>query len=111
MDALLKELAGASMAIRAAEEALDEEANTTAREGLDDAAAILAALRERWPELSGAERAVVGKTAAPLRVRLDAARARLPKLSALRDVAAEPGDEDEDDPERRLPATCRRAPR
>ncbi|CAA9504538.1 MAG: hypothetical protein AVDCRST_MAG53-2347 [uncultured Solirubrobacteraceae bacterium] len=99
MDALLKELADASMAVGAAEEALGEGANVTARERLDDAGAILAALRERWPELSGAERAVVGPTAAPLRRRLDAAQARLPKLSALREVAAEPDPQDEQAPE------------
>lgn len=99
MDALLKQLADASMAIGEAEEGLAEGANTTARERLDDAEAILAALRERWPELSTAERALVGKTAAPLRARLDAAQARLPKLSALREVAAEPDPEDEQEPE------------
>ena len=99
MDALLKELADASMAVGEAEEALDEGANTTARDRLDDAGAILAALRERWPELSAAERAVVGKTAAPLRARLDAAQARLPKGSALREVTAEPDPEDETEPE------------
>lgn len=99
MDALLKELADASMAVGEAEEALDDGGNLTARERLDDAAAILAELRRRWPELSGPERAVVGKTAAPLRARLDAAQARLPKLSALREVAARPDPEDEADPE------------
>ena len=99
MDALLKELADASMAVGAAEEALDEGANTTARDRLDDAAAILAALRERWPELGPAERSVVGKTAAPLRARLDAAQTRLPKVSALREVAPEPDPEDETEPD------------
>ena len=99
MDALLKELADASMAVGAAEEALAEGANVAARDRLDDAAAILAALRERWPELSAAERAVVGKTAAPLRRRLDAGQARLPRLSALREGAAEPDPEDEKEPD------------
>lgn len=98
MDALLKALADASMAVGAAEEALDEGANSTAGGCLDTAAAILAALRERWPELSTAERAVVGRTAAPLRARLDIARARLPRLSALREVAAEPDPEDDEEP-------------
>jgi len=99
MDALLKELADASMAVGAGEEALAEGANTTARDQLDEAAAILAALRERWPELSAAERGIVAKTAAPLRRRLDAAQARLPKSSALREVAAEPDPEDETEPD------------
>jgi hypothetical protein len=99
VDALLKELAEASMAVGEAEEALAEGANTTARDRLDDAAAILAALRERWPELGAAERTLVGKTAAPLRSRLDAAQARLPKASALSEVAPEPDPEDEQEPE------------
>ncbi len=99
MDALLKELADASLALGAAEEALAEAANSTARDRLDDAAAILAALRGRWPALSTAERAVVGKTAAPLRARLDAAQARLPKVSALREVVTEPDPEQESEPE------------
>lgn len=97
MDALLKELADASMTIGAGEEALEEGAHTSAREQLDAAADRLAALRERWPELSGAERALVGKTAAPLRARLDAARARLPKASALTQAAPTPADPEEDE--------------
>lgn len=99
MDALLKELADASMAIAEAEEGLAEGANTAARERLDDAAAILAALRGRWPELGAAERAVVGKTAAPLRARLDAAQARLPKATALTDAAPEVDPEAEEEPD------------
>lgn len=99
MDALLKQLADASMAVGEAEEALAEGANTTARDRLDDAAATLAALRERWPELSAPERALVGKTAAPLRTRLDAAQARLPKLSALSQAPVEADPEDEQEPE------------
>jgi hypothetical protein len=83
MDALLKELADASMAVGAGEEALEEGANTSAR----------------WPELGPAERTVVGKTAAPLRARLDAAQARLPKATALTEVAGEVDPEDEEEPE------------
>lgn len=99
MDALLKELADASMAVGAGEEALEEGASQTARDRLDDAALILQGLRDRWPELSKPERAVVGKTAAPLRARLDAAQARLPKVSALSEVAGEPDPEDETEPD------------
>ena len=99
MDALLKELADASMAVGEGEEAIEEGAHTTARDRLDDAAAILSGLRERWPQLSAPERTVVGKTAAPLRARLDAALARLPKASALREVAAEADPEDEVEPD------------
>ncbi|MCW3038114.1 MAG: hypothetical protein JWM31_19 [Solirubrobacterales bacterium] len=97
MDAHLKSLANISMALSAAEEFLDDSANLNARDQLDAAAEGLSELRGRWPEMSPAERTVVGKTAAPLRDRLDAGRARLPKLSALTQVAPLPGEEDDDD--------------
>ncbi len=99
MDALLKELAGASLALGEAEEALLEGAGLAARDRLEDAAATLAALRARWPDLSSAERALVGRTAAPLRARLDAAQARLPRRAALTEAVAEPDPEDEQEPE------------
>jgi hypothetical protein len=97
MDAHLKDLADISMALSAAEEFLEEAANLNARDQLDAAAEGLAALRARWPEMTPAERTVVGRTAAPLRDRLDAGRARLPKLTALTEVAPEPGEGDDDD--------------
>ncbi|MCW3015426.1 MAG: hypothetical protein JWO02_2518 [Solirubrobacterales bacterium] len=97
MDAHLKALADISLALTSAEAFLDEAANFNAREDLDRAAEGLAALREQWPQMSAAERTVVGRTAGPLRDRLDAARARLPRLSALTVVAPEPGEEEDDD--------------
>ena len=48
--------------------------------------------------MGAAERQVVGRTAAPLRERLDAARRRLPRASALVEVSPEPGEEDDDGP-------------
>jgi hypothetical protein len=99
VDALLKLLADASMAVGDGEEALEEGANATARDRLDAAGDILADLRERWPELSPAERKLVGQTAAPLRARLDTAQARLPKVSALTEVAPEDDPEQESDPD------------
>lgn len=96
MDAHLKALADVSLALGRAEAYLDESASLNAREELDRAAEGLAALREQWPQMSASERTVVGRTAAPLRDRLDAGRARLPKISALTQVAPEPGDEDEE---------------
>lgn len=97
MDAHLKALADISMALSAAEAFLDESANLNARDQLDAAAEGLAALRAQWPQLSAAERTIVGRTATPLRDRLDAGRARLPKLSALVEVAPGPGEGDDDD--------------
>lgn len=97
MDAHLKALADISMALSAAEEFLDGDSNLNARDQLDTAAEGLAVLREQWPDMSGAERTVVGRTAAPLRDRLDAGRARLPKLAAVTEVAPAPGEGDDDD--------------
>ena len=59
MDSDLKLLAEASLDVAAAEDALGECAFVTAGERLDDAAAALAELRERWPAMSAAERLVV----------------------------------------------------
>ncbi len=97
MDVHLKALADVSLALTSAEEFLDEQSHLNARGELDRAAEGLAALREQWPQMSAAERKVVGSTAGPLRDRLDAGRARLPKLSALTQVTPEPGEEDEED--------------
>lgn len=99
MDAHLKALADISLALGAAEEYLDEASFLNARDRLDVAAEGLAALRAQWPEMNVAERAVVGRTATPLRDRLDAGRARLPKLTALTEVAPGPGEGDDDDGE------------
>jgi hypothetical protein len=98
MDAHLKALADVSLALSSAEAFLDETSHLNARDELDRAAEGLAALREQWPQMSAAERTVVGRTAAPLRDRLDAGRARLPRLSALTQVTPEPGEEDDDGP-------------
>ena len=83
MDAHLKLLADASLEVSGAEEALDEDAYTTARDRLDAAGVLLAELRERWPDMSAPERAVVGPAARTVRERVDAAAARVPKVSAL----------------------------
>jgi len=86
MDAHLKRLADIGLNLTAAEEALDEGANTTARDLLDRAGESLDELRGAWPELSEAQRSIIGGAAAPLRQRLDAAKARLPRHLALTDV-------------------------
>ncbi len=98
MDAHLKRLAGIGLDLTAAEDALGEGANTNARELLDRASEALDELRSAWPTLSEAERTIIGATAAPLRARLDGARARLPRLVALSEVPhAERIDDPEDD--------------
>lgn len=97
MDGHLKALADVSLAVSAAEAFLDDAAHLNARDELDRAAEGLAALRAQWPDMAASERTVVGATAAPLRDRLDAARARLPKLAAVTEVAPEPGERDDAD--------------
>ncbi len=97
MDVHLKLLAEIGLTLTAAEEALDEGANTSAREQLDTVSTQLEELRAAWPDMSAAERTIVGQTAAPLRARLDAALKRLPRLTAVGDMPADEQVEDEDD--------------
>ena len=98
MDLDLRVLAEASLAVERAETAAGEGSFTAAREALDEAEARLVALRERWPAMAAAERAVVGRAAAPVRRRLDALAARLPKSSALSQAAPEHDAEQDEDP-------------
>jgi hypothetical protein len=99
MDALLKLTAMAGEHVSAAEAALEEDAHDSARDALDRAADALADLRARWPDMTPAERAIVGRTAAAVRQRLDAAAARVPARATLSEGAAEPDPEQERDPE------------
>jgi hypothetical protein len=94
----LKVLAEASLAVERAEAAAGDGAFTAAREALDEAELELAALRERWPTMSAAERTLVGRAAAPVRRRLDALAGRMPRSSALSDAAPEDDPEQERDP-------------
>jgi hypothetical protein len=75
----LEVLAEASLAVARAEEAVRDTAFATAREAIDEASGGLQELRDRWPTMTPAQRAVVGKAAAPIRQRLDAVARRLPK--------------------------------
>ena len=88
MDQHLKLLADASLAVSEAEEAVEDGAFHLASERLDGARESLGELRERWPSMSGAERRVVGGAAKPVRARLDAAAARVPRLRAVSEMAA-----------------------
>ena len=94
----LKVLAEASLAVERAEAAAGDGAFTAAREALDEAELELAALRERWPTMSAAERTLVGRAAAPVRRRLEALAGRMPRSSALSDAAPEDDPEQERDP-------------
>jgi hypothetical protein len=99
MDVHLKSLADASLEVAAAETSVAEEAFHSAGEQLDAAALRLADLRAAWPDMSAAERIVVGPSAASVRVRLDAARAQIPRLSALSVGAAVSDPEEEQQPD------------
>jgi hypothetical protein len=94
----LKVLAEASLAVERAEAAAGEGAFTAGREALDDAERELATLRARWPAMSGAERTLVGRAAAPVRQRLDALAKRIPRPTALSDAVPEHDPEHESDP-------------
>jgi hypothetical protein len=98
VDAHLKLLAEVSLAVERAEAAAGEGGFTGAREALDEAETGLQVLRERWPEMGAAERALVGRAAAPVKQRLDAIARRLPRPSALSEVAPEHDPEQEQDP-------------
>jgi hypothetical protein len=98
MDANLKQLAEAGLALTAAEEAAGAGELGQAADALDRADAALAGLREAWPAMRGPERAVVGPAARDLRDRLDHTRARLPTRSALSIGAPERDPDDEIDP-------------
>lgn len=99
MDALLKLLADASLEVAAAEASLEEQAHHTAAEQLDAAESRLADLRAAWPAMAAAQRGVVGPAAGAIRIRLEAARRRIPRLSALSVGVPEADPEQEAEPE------------
>ncbi len=99
MDALLKLAADAGVEVSAAEAALDEGDAGTARDALDRADDALTALRERWPAMSAAERAVIGEAAGAVRARRDLVVRRLPRVGTVSDGVAELDPEQERDPD------------
>jgi hypothetical protein len=98
MDALLKLTADAGVEVSAAEAALEEGAPGAARDALDRADDALAALRERWPQMSAVERTVIGDAAAVVRSRRDLVASQLPPVRTVTDGVAELDPEQERDP-------------
>jgi hypothetical protein len=98
MDAHLKRLADAGLALTEAEEAAGAGELGQAADALDRADAILGGLRDAWAAMRPSERAVVGPAAKDLRARLDRTRSRLPKRSALSVGAPERDPDEEVDP-------------
>jgi hypothetical protein len=99
MDDLLKLAANAGHDISTAEDAIEEGAHDSARDALDRAADRLTDLRARWPDMSAAERAIVGASAKAIRGRLDAAAARIPARRTLSKAPVEIDPEQEVEPE------------
>jgi hypothetical protein len=98
MDAHLKRLAEAGLALTEAEDAAGAGELGQAADALDRADAVLEGLRGQWAAMSGPERAVVGPAARDLRDRLDRTRARLPRRTALSVGAPERDPDEEIDP-------------
>ncbi len=98
MDDELKTLATVGEALDAAEAELAEGGAGAATEHLDAAERGLAELRARWPALGGRDRTILGAAAAPVRRRLDELRGRVPKRSALTQVAPVVDPEQEEEP-------------
>jgi hypothetical protein len=98
VDAYLKLLADAGLALTEAEEAARTGDTMQAGDALDRGGAALAELREAWTDMTPAERAIVGRAAGPLRARLDHARAGLPKRAALSLGTPERDPDEEVDP-------------
>jgi len=99
VDTLLKLAADAGVEVSSAEEALAEGAPGAARDALDRADDALTALRERWPQMSAAERTVIGEAAAAVRARRDVLAAQLPPVRTVTDGVAELDPEQERDPD------------
>jgi DNA-binding transcriptional MerR regulator len=98
VDLALRTLADAGLALDAAEEALAAGEATVAEERLAEVDDQLAAVRERWADLSPAARAVTGPAGKQVRERRDALAKRLPKRRALSEAAPTAPDPDEDRP-------------
>ena len=98
MDEHLKLLAEAGLALSEAEDSIQADERGAASDALDRADAHLASLRERWTSMGAAERTIVGKAAAPLRTRLDAAHRQLKPRAALSQGAPERDPEQDEDP-------------
>jgi flavin-binding protein dodecin len=99
MDDLLKLAADAGHHVSTAEEAIEEGAHDSARDALDRAADRLTELRAKWPEMSSAQRAIVGASAKVVRERLNAAAARIPARRTLGEAPVEVDPEQEAEPE------------
>ena len=86
MDAALRTLADAGLALDAADEALAAQEIGVAQERLAEVDDALATLRERWSELPATARAVVGPAGKGLRERREAIAKRIPKRRSFSEM-------------------------
>jgi hypothetical protein len=98
MNAHLKLLAEAGLALIEAEEAAGDGELGQAGDALDRAEATIADLRTAWGGMTPAQRSVVGPAAKQLRDRLERTRAALPARRALSVGAPERDPDEEVDP-------------
>jgi hypothetical protein len=98
MDGHFNRLAEAGFAVGAAEEAVAAGRYQAASDAVDRADTLLDALRAAWPDMSFAERRIVGAVARDVRDRRDAVERRLPARRALTTVPATTDPEQEVDP-------------
>lgn len=96
MDAALRTLADAGLALDAAAEALDAQEPTVAEDRLAEVDDALQALRDGWSDLAPPARKVVGPAGKDLRERRDALAKRLPKRRALSEGTPEAPDPEEE---------------
>lgn len=96
MDVPLEQLAAVSEAVGLAEDAVEEQAWTSARAALDDVDRLLEELREAYRALGARERGTVGAIAGPLRARRDAVAGRIPRPQTVSE-GAPVHDPDQDD--------------
>ncbi len=99
MDVPLEQLAAVSEAVGRGEDAVEEQAWSSARDALDDVDRLLEELRGVYVEMGTRERATLGAIAGPLRQRRDALAARIPRPKTVSDGAAVHDPEQDDDPE------------
>src|SRR5688572_33493605 len=99
MDAALRTLADAGLALDAANEALDAGEPMTAEEQLDVAGDALETLRAAWPDLPPPGRAIIGPAGKEIRERREALVKRLPKRRALSEGAPEVDPEQDSGPD------------
>jgi hypothetical protein len=98
VDAALRTLADAGLALDAAEEALAAGEPSTAEAHLDAVEAALEQVRSAWPSLPAPARAVVGPAGREIRDRRDALARRLPRRRALSEASPADADPEQDTP-------------